>query len=148
MGDTSYTEEAATTILERMSNGEPLRVICRDEGMPAESTVRRWATDDRDGFGARYARACDLRAEHLADELLEIADDGTGDTYLDEEGVQRVNSDVIQRSKLRVDTRRWLLSKMLPKKYGESSKLEVSGAGGGPIAVTVEFVDVDSAEGS
>lgn len=56
----------------------------------------------------------------MADEILVIADDGTGDSWTDDDGVVRTNHDVIARSKLRVDTRKWLMSKLAPKKYGDA----------------------------
>lgn len=128
-----YNPQTAATILSRMENGEALRAICRDPEMPGETTVRRWASEDRDGFSARFARAWELRAERLAEEIIEIADDGTGDTWVDEEGQTRTNYDVIQRSKLRVQARQWLLSKVLPGKYGEATRLELTGKDGAPL---------------
>lgn len=129
----AYNAETAGVILDRMEAGEALRAICREAGMPSEAAVRLWAKDDRGGFSARFARAWELRAERLAEEIIEIADDGTGDTWIDEEGNQRTNHDVVQRSKLRVQARQWLLSKVLPGKYGESSRLEVTGKDGAPL---------------
>ena len=72
----------------------------------------------------------------MADELLEIADDGRNDRIADEDGNERTDHDVIARSRLRVDTRKWLLSKALPKIYGDKVQNEHSGPGGAPIAVT------------
>jgi len=140
---TLYAEDVAETVLTRISNGETLRAICRDPDLPSEMTIRRWGLEDREGFSSRLARAWELRAEHIADELLEIADNGTGDTWIDEDGEVRVNNDVIQRSKLRVDTRKWLLSKLSPKKYGESTRLEHTGADGTPLFKAFVGVDPD-----
>ena len=140
---TVYTEELADTILSRMENGEALRWICRDESMPDERTVRRWATDNREGFSPRYARAREMQAARWAEEILEIADDGTGDTWRDDEGNVHTNYDVIQRSKLRVDTRRWLLSKLLPKQFGD--KLEISGSEESPLVTRITFVKPEDA---
>lgn len=133
---TLYTEELASEICERMASGESVLHISRDEHMPAESTIRNWALTDRDGFFARYTRAQILRAHHLADESLDISDDGRNDTYRDENGNTRIDFDVIQRSRLRVDTRKWYLSKVLPKVYGERQAVEHSGPNGGPIEHT------------
>lgn len=120
-----FTQALADSICARLSNGETLRAICRDEGMPRESTVRAWALDDVGGFYAHYARAREIGYAGLADELAEIAD-GTGDPA---------------RDRLRVDTRKWLLSKALPKVYGD--KVEHTGPNGGPIQITrVELVDL------
>ena len=61
------------------AGGETLRAICRDEGMPDERTVRRWALDDVEGFAGHYAKAREVGYQSLADELLEIADDLGGE---------------------------------------------------------------------
>jgi len=111
---TIFTPELATQISSRMCQGESLRSICRDESMPAISTVMLWVAQDREGFSEQYAKACEARAHYWADEMLDIADDGTND-YMEREGVEFVNGEAIARSRLRVDTRKWLLSKMLPK---------------------------------
>jgi hypothetical protein len=66
--------------------------------------------------------------------MLEIADDGRNDTYEDENGHQHVNTDHIQRSRLRIDARKWLASKMAPKKYGDRVEQAHSG-GDKPIGI-------------
>ena len=63
----------------------------------------------------------------MADQILEIADDGTNDTYTDSEGNELTNYDVIARSKIRIDARKWLASKLLPKKFGD--KIDVTTQG-------------------
>lgn len=111
--------------------------------MPDVSTVIRWLADDeRAEFCAQYARAREDRADLLAEEILQIADDGRNDTQVDEDGNVFVDHDVIARSRLRVDARKWLASKMAPKKYGDKLQTELTGANGGAIAVnsTVTFV--------
>ena len=132
---TGYTAELAEAICERLANGESLRAICRDATMPAESTVRGWARYDREGFSTQYARARDIGLDAMADELLAIADDGSNDTYKTDDGKVIVDHDHIQRSRLRVDTRKWILSKMAPKRYGDRQHLEMAGTDGEPIKV-------------
>lgn len=131
----SFTQEIADAICERLAEGESLNAICKSEGLPSESTVRRWALDDEQGFATNYARAREVGYLRMADEITQIADDGANDTYTDEDGNERTNQDVIARSRLRVDTRKWLLSKMLPKVYGD--KLELSGDPGKPLALVI-----------
>lgn len=63
----------------------------------------------------------------MAEETIEIADNGTNDTYTKEDGSEGVNSDVVQRSRLRVDARKWFLSKMMPKVYGDKITQEHTG---------------------
>lgn len=74
------------------------------------------------GLTDQYARACEARQEFLFDEIIDIADDGSNDTYVTEDG-EGTNYDVIQRSKLRIDARKWALSKMNPRKYGDKMDL-------------------------
>jgi hypothetical protein len=132
---TEYTPELAHSVCAQLAEGMTLRAVCKVDGMPPESTVRRWALDDREGFAAHYAKAREIGYQSMADEVLEIADDGSNDTYRTDEGAEATNHDVIARSRLRVDTRKWLLSKALPKIYGDKISQEVSGPDGGAIPV-------------
>jgi hypothetical protein len=72
---------------------------------------------------AQYVRACEERAMLIFEEALEIADKFDKDVITDEEGNEIINHNVINRDRLRIDTRKWFLSKMVPKKYGD--KLEI-----------------------
>lgn len=79
------------------------------------------------GYTEQYARAMEQRAENIFEEILDIADCEDHDIIIDEDGNKRVNYDVIQRDRLRVDARRWMLGKMQPKKYGD--KVDVTSDG-------------------
>lgn len=79
-----------------------------------------------------------MQVDHWADEILRIADDGSGDTWTDGKGRQRTNHDVIRRSELRVDTRKFLMSKLHPEVYGDRSKVEVMGEGGGAVEYSTD----------
>ncbi len=127
----TYTEAVADEIVQRLSEGEPLAVICRDEGMPSRDTVYDWEKAIT-GFAPRIARARELGYDAIATNCLEIADDGRNDTYETEDGT-RTNVDVIQRSKLRVETRLKLLAKWSPR-YAD--KLTHEG-GEKPINITI-----------
>lgn len=116
-----YTRELATRICERLANKESLKSICRDAGMPSEALVRSWVIDNIDGFAARHTRAREIQAMAWAEEILEIADD------------KQLEGD---HRRSMVDIRKWLLSKVLRKVYGE--KLELSGQDGGPIKLSVD----------
>lgn len=122
-----YTQELADTICERLCIGESLRSICREDGMPRLATIFRWLAN-KPGFSEQYARAREEQAEALADEIVQIADDGLNDTYLDENGNKRTDQDVIGRSRLRVEARKWVASKLKPKKYGDKMQTELSGS--------------------
>jgi hypothetical protein len=113
--------------------------------MPDRSTVIRW-TYANEAFRAAYARARADLVEFWADELVEISDDGTNDRRTDADGVERVDFDHIQRSKLRVDARKWLMAKLVPKTYGDRTAHEVSGPDGAPVAVSLTEL-VRSADG-
>jgi hypothetical protein len=120
-----YTEELADRICERLADGETLLAICRDDGMPSARQVRRWALDDVQGFGKRYSRAREIGYLEMGDEVLAVADDKAADTYIDTDGNRRPDHAAVQRSKLMVDTRKWLLSKCLPKIYGDRQTHEI-----------------------
>lgn len=126
-GDETYTPEIADEILERLSNGESLRAICRDGHMPAAPTVCAWVSNNIHGFAEQYARARDRGLDEIADELLEIADDGRNDwmerTDPDNPGWE-LNGEHVQRSRLRLDARKWYLSKLAPKRYGDRLELD------------------------
>ena len=128
-----YTEEIGNEICARLTEGESLNSICQAEHMPAESTVRAWALAADHPISANFARARELGYLKMAEDLLDIADDGRNDYMLRKRGdddVEVVNHEHISRSKLRVDTRKWILSKMLPKVYGEKVQAEVTGKDG------------------
>ena len=133
-----FTTETADRICARLAEGESLRAIVADDDMPGQSTVFRWLAEN-EGFREQYARAREAQADKLFEEILTIADDGSNDTYQTENG-EATNHDVIARSRLRVDARKWMASKMAPKKYGD--KLAIGGAEDLPAikqSLTVEF---------
>ena len=117
-GVTQYTAQIGEFICLRIANGESLRQIVTDPDMPASSTVFKWLSEQK-SFSEQYARAREAQMEVMAQEIIDIADDGRNDTYTDEDGNEHTNQDVINRSRLRVDTRKWLMSKLAPKKYGD-----------------------------
>ncbi len=139
-----YTPALAARICDRLAKGESLRAICRDEDMPHESAVRVWAINDvgadengKGGFYSQYARARDIGLDAMADETLEIADKPAigikrklGPTG---QVIETMAVDTVDRSRLRVDTRKWYLSKLAPKRYGEKLTHEHSGIDGGAI---------------
>ncbi|WP_444633239.1 terminase small subunit-like protein [Cupriavidus oxalaticus] len=135
----SFTQRLAETICIRLACGESLRKICADEGMPDKTSVLRWLYTNEE-FRTQYARARELQQEFMAEEILEIADDGTNDTYVDADGNVRVDHDVIARSRLRVDTRKWLMSKLAPKKYGERVDVNHGGQAENPLAKLLKEV--------
>jgi hypothetical protein len=138
---TVYTDEIADQICDGLANARSLRSICCDPEMPSQSTVFRWLADDRFlGFRERYARAREAQADAIFDEMLDIADDGSNDWMerrRDDGSVEEVlNHEHIQRSKLRIEARKWMAAKLRPKVYGD--RLEVEHAGGVSVTVSPE----------
>lgn len=117
---TVYNDQIAMEICSRIASGESVRSICRDEKMPAMSSVMLWLIDgEHELFSDQYAKARKIQAEALADEIFDIADDGSND-WMERNGKEdapgySANGEHIQRSRLRVDTRKWYLSKVLPR---------------------------------
>ena len=106
--------------------------------MPAESTVRSWAIQPDHPISANYRASREIGYLKMADEMLEISDDGSNDWMErrhgdDKESTWVVNGEHVQRSKLRVDTRKWILSKALPKIYGDKITAEHTGPDGAPL---------------
>lgn len=122
-----------TVICDGIASGRSLRAICADDGMPDKSTVFAWLAKS-EPYRDQYARAREAQADAMLEEILAIADDGSNDTYVDDEGNQRTEQDVLARSRLRVDARKWAMSKMAPKKYGDKVDVGVNGS------VTVQVV--------
>jgi len=108
---TVTTPENKARVLELIGEGLSVREICRQDDMPSRQTVYNWIEKDKD-FVDRYARACARRADAMFDEIIEIADNSNDD---------------VNRDRLRVDARKWSLSKMQPKKYGDKLDIEHGG---------------------
>lgn len=123
----TFTPDIAREICERLSHGEPLAQICRDEGMPHPTTFRRWCEEsveiDGESLAIAYARAREDGFDAIAVEALAIADETARDTKKAVNGDEQPNSEWITRSRLRVDTRLKLLAKWDPKRYGERTLL-------------------------
>ena len=134
-----FTQAIADEVVERISAGETLRSVCRDEHMPSWRTMYDWMADNQE-FSSRIARARELGEDAIAQECVDIADNAANDWMerggKDGAGVGwQLNGDHVQRSKLRIETRLKLLAKWNPKKYGE--RTQVTGADGAGILVQI-----------
>jgi len=119
---TEYTEEIGETICDRIVDGESLRTICADAGMPDEATVLGWVSS-HGKFRDQYEIARDFAVEALLDETIEIIDDFSG--YL----VERVQANgrvvvvwdrkQLPRCRLRGDVRMWVVDQLPPLKFEE-----------------------------
>ena len=132
---TKYAPRVAVKICALLMEGYSLRKICESDDMPSKATVCTWLAQRQD-FLDQYTRAREVQAEIMADEMLDIADDSTND-YMERESAKGVtilvDHDHINRSRLRVDTRKWIAEKLLPKKYGVRKALDLSGPDGKPL---------------
>ena len=123
---TKYSQALVDKVCDGIIEGNSMRTVCKPDDMPAPSTIFLWLRTHKE-FSEQYARACEERTEAMSEDILDIADDGTNDwvTVDTENGsYEKLNGEALQRSRLRVDTRKWLMSKMKPKKYGD--KLDLS----------------------
>lgn len=147
-------------VCSELEKGRSLGSVCREQGMPNSATFMQWVDDDPGHLGRQYALAREAGYRKLADEIIEIADkthewvtiqelDPDGRPVFDAAGapvlkkvLMPLSSDVVAHKRLQVDTRKWMLSKVLPKVYGDKVTQEHTGAGGGPI--TLAAIDLKS----
>jgi len=125
----TYNEEIATKIVNRMIEGENLTQICRDPAMPPRVTVYAWF-DKHPEFYARCARAREALADYLVDEIETLA--------------AKANKENIDQIKLQVSTKQWRAMKIAPRIYGDRTRTEVTGADGGPIETKATVIDASS----
>lgn len=118
-----YSQELADAICELVASGNSIRTICSAENMPAMSSIFKWLRM-HSIFAEQYARAKEAQVDAMGEELLDIADDTSNDVS-GELGMP--NGVAVQRAKLRTDTRKWLMGKLQPKKYGDKVDLNHGG---------------------
>lgn len=132
MGKSIYTEDLAERICELIAtSSKSMKVICTECGCEV-ATVLCWLSEGhrnyREEFAKMYARAKEMQAEFMAEEIIEIADDSSQDLEgYNEYGKPIENKEFVNRSRLRVDARKWAASKLKPKKFGD--KIDVTSAG-------------------
>lgn len=135
----TFSNQVADDICEKLSNGMTLKEICALPDMPSADTIRVWVRDDVGGFRDKFNAANDMKYIAWEDECVEIADDASNDwmTRQKKDGTEEevLNTEHIQRSKLRIDTRTKFMRARRPDLYSDKSAVEVAGPGGGPIKV-------------
>lgn len=141
MSDTSYTEAKADDICEWVARGRSLVSYCKRKGSPSYRTVMRWLKE-QPAFQHDYAVAHDHQADYYAEEIIDIADKARMGKKTTRRGteVETVTGDMVERSRLQIDARKWRAAKLRPKKYGD--KLELGGVVGVAQAPT-ELSDED-----
>ena len=136
-----FTQEIFDAICERLADGESLRGICSEEEFPSKGAFFRWVAKS-DDLADQYARAREVQGDTLFDDMLDIADDARND-WMERRGEDDAgwvaNGENIQRSKLRIDARKWMAGKLRPKKYGD--KLDLNH--GGSFNVNISRDDAD-----
>jgi hypothetical protein len=130
-GQRVFSEELFEEICDRLATGQSLRAICRDPHMPDEKAAAE--------LGPRYTLAREMGMESLAEEVIEISDQ----PCVGPDGF--VDNGAVQRARLMSDSRRWFLSKQMPKKYGDKVTQEITGEDGGALITRIELVPVDVA---
>jgi len=133
-----FDQEIADKIVDITSTtSRSLASICKELEV-SPSTVYKWLIED-EKFSEMYARGKDWQADFMAEETIEIADDSSQDKVIvvrNGEPVEVENKEYISRSRLRVDARKWIASKLKPRKYGESIKADIT-SGGEKIQTTI-----------
>jgi hypothetical protein len=135
-----YNDVLADEICDRLAAGESLSAICKHPQMPDEKTVRLWATEGSEWaltFAPKYTRARQIGYERLADQVIEIGDS----SFVGPDGF--VDNGAVQAARLACENRKWLLSKMLPKQFGDKVTAELVGDSDRPLITRIELVPVD-----
>lgn len=124
---TEYNEDIAKIICDRVATHDcGIQRLCNMyDDMPAKSTIRLWKLQNP-SFSTQYANAKRLQVENYAEDIIDISDDDSGDVKYDKDGNESLNGEFVARSRLKVDTRKWLASKLAPKIYGERKTEENS----------------------
>jgi Bacteriophage Sf6, terminase small subunit-like len=113
-----YTDELGAEICRRISIGQSVVEIGRDPDMPCRQAIHEWIVSNRNGFGDMFARAREAQAEVFVDQIIDIADSVAGCT----------DNAAVQAARLRVDARKWIAARLLPRKYGDRVGLASSGS--------------------
>lgn len=134
-----WTPEIEQELFTRIAKGQSLIDICEDDWLPSQTTVYKRLRED-EAFAQEYARAREVQADTLFDEILQIADDGRND-WMERKGQDAVgfaeNGEALRRSQLRIEARKWMAGKLRPKVYGD--KLALGGADDlAPLVVRLE----------
>lgn len=139
-------EDIFNTIFKTIEDGKSLRYALSKIPLSTK-TFYEWLEKDEEKVKL-YARATEERAEAILDEMIDIVDNNTNDVNVLEDGKEVVNNDVIQRSRLRYDARKWLVSKLNPKKYGDKIDMTTGGEKiqNAPSSISVRIIKNDDEE--
>ncbi|MEO8996667.1 MAG: hypothetical protein ABI284_04375 [Nitrosospira sp.] len=135
---TIKTPELLDTLFAGISLGRSARAMCVEVGI-SQRVLWNWLACDED-LMRQYLRAKELCVDAYAEEIIEISDDGSKDTYIDEKGKQVIDREVIARAQLRIDARKWYAARLAPRKYGD--KLPVTHEAGDTKKQAMQSVEV------
>ena len=133
----TYSRGVASKLCALLAQGKSLRTACTYDGMPSIATVYNWIAVHPE-FLEQYSRAKEESADALVEDMLDIADEVPSIPETDKDGkitAVKVDSAGVARNRLRVETRKWIASKLKPKKYSEKTNVELYGKDGGDIKV-------------
>lgn len=142
---TDFSQALFDEICELMAGGESLTSICKRSGMPNKRTVMRWL-EKNEALAIQYSEAQNMRADHYFDQIIDLADNcrfGSKKVYKADGGIEIIDGDMVERSRLQIDARKWVLARMNPKKYGDKFTQELTGADGGPVRLILNGSDVN-----
>jgi len=120
-----YSPGLADRVCELMIEGVSLRKICEMSGMPSRRAILNWLKNNEE-FRQRYEIARLMQIEYWAHEIIDIADDTSGDFIINEHGERVVDHENINRARLKIDARKWLMSKLHPARYGDKVQADVT----------------------
>ena len=133
-------EELFTKIFSAIESGYSLRKALSYVKLSSKTFYEWLDYEGNEEKVKQYARACEDRADFMADEILDIADSSEGDLYVDDNGDTKIDGNTVQRARIQIDARKWLMSKMAPKKYGD--KIQLGGDEDNPINVKFDITKV------
>lgn len=145
---TEFSQDLFDAICGRIALGASLRTICSEAGMPDRATFNGWRKRSEE-LQAQYDQACVDREDHYFEEIVDIADQcRVGIKTVTKQTAtgpltETTEIDMVERAKVQIDARKWVLARMNRKKYGDKTTQEVVGADGGAIVQKIEFVIVD-----
>jgi hypothetical protein len=136
-GNITYSDKIAEVICDRLATGESLSSICQDADMPTEKAVRVWLETRPETFLPKYTRAREIGYDKVAEQVIAIGDqDFTGpDGWVD--------NGAVQAARLASENRKWFLSKLMPKKYGDKVTQEITGQDGQQLVTRIELIPVE-----
>ena len=143
-----WTQEIEDEILDRIAKGQSVVDICDDDWLPSQRTLYRRLEADEE-FRQRYARARDMQADTLFDEILQIADDGRND-WMERKSAENPgwieNGEALRRSEIRINARKWMAGKLRPKVYGEKQTTTLENPDGSAVQFVIR--DMTKPDGS